>query len=139
MRVLTTGESDIPGSKWGAQPVLHSLVKNGVQVFEYERGVLHAKTVIVDGVYSSLGTYNFDDWSDFRNLEMNVSAYGRDYAAKLTEHFDEDLGVSRQLTLKDFESRSVVQRSLQNVALYVNKMPNFLESDRWREHLKTDC
>eukprot|EP01083_Nonionella_stella_P016925 47268_1 len=139
VRVITCGKSDLFGARWAARRPHEWLMKRGVSVFELQDQVLHAKTIIIDGVYSSIGSYNFDDWSDWRNLETNVSSLCPDHAQTLHNHFESDLNNSKELTLKELESRGVFSRSLHNFAFYASRFPNWVENwDTLNEHLDVD-
>ncbi|MES1921427.1 hypothetical protein MHBO_002958 [Bonamia ostreae] len=72
--IITTGPTDVKLVKLASQIFLSNLVKRGAKIYELQNKVLHAKTIVIDGAYCSLGSFNFDDWSSKRNLEMNVTA-----------------------------------------------------------------
>lgn len=64
MRLLLAGEglTDVPMVRWGGIHVMSTLLKEGVRVYELQNKILHAKTVTIDGIYSSIGSFNFDQY-----------------------------------------------------------------------------
>lgn len=74
------------------------LLRAGIRVFEYEREMLHAKTVEVDGRWSTLGSANLDLRSFRLNFELNIVVYGEGFARDLQRTFLRDLGNSREVS-----------------------------------------
>ena len=110
VRVLTAGRSDVPLVHLASQHLYGRLLRVGVRIFELERRVLHAKTVTVDGVYASVGSFNLDYWSDRRNLEVSVTVLDRGAAATLEEQFRRDLEGAQEVLLAQWARRSWPQR-----------------------------
>ena len=72
--------------------------------------MLHAKTAVIDGVWSTVGSTNMDLWSFLRNDEVNAIILGRDFADKLEAMFRSDLEESTQLLLEQWEKRPLSAR-----------------------------
>ena len=81
------------------------LLRGGVRVFEYAPTMLHAKGLVVDGVWSSIGSVNFDNRSFQLNDEAVLCAQDRPFAALLTQQFERDLDASREMTLEAWSGR----------------------------------
>jgi phosphatidylserine/phosphatidylglycerophosphate/cardiolipin synthase-like enzyme len=60
--ILMAGEglTDVPVTRWASQHIYHQLLKSGVRIYELQSATLHAKTVTIDGLYSSIGSFNWD-------------------------------------------------------------------------------
>ncbi|RME24824.1 MAG: cardiolipin synthase, partial [Deltaproteobacteria bacterium] len=71
---------------------------------EHRPGVLHAKTMVVDGVWSTVGSANMDIRSFHLNFEVNVVASGKQLAEKLRQIFMDDISESVEVTLERLES-----------------------------------
>ncbi|MDB6119172.1 MAG: cardiolipin synthase [Verrucomicrobiaceae bacterium] len=111
VQLLLPGEhSDVPATKAAGRNSYGELIRNGVKVFEYQPGMIHAKTLVVDGLFSVLGTSNLDARSSQINEEIDVTVYDKDFGAQMDQVFAEDLKKSSPYTLKDFENRSVWDR-----------------------------
>jgi cardiolipin synthase A/B len=72
VRLLLPGKSDEPLIVSAAHSHYHALLKAGVKIYEWQGEMLHAKTVSIDGVWSTVGTSNLDWWSIARNSEVNA-------------------------------------------------------------------
>ncbi|HTO03307.1 MAG TPA: cardiolipin synthase, partial [Opitutus sp.] len=86
-------------SRWGP------LLEAGIQIFEYQPTNLHAKVMVVDGVWSSVGSTNFDNRAFRLNDEANLNVYDREFAAQMTRTLANDKLKSREITLEEWRSR----------------------------------
>lgn len=82
-----------------------SLLESGVEIYEYGRGPLHPKTLTIDGLWSFVGTPNFDTRSLLLNFEVGVALYESKLAAQLEEQFADDLEHSERVVLAEFRRR----------------------------------
>lgn len=95
---------------WATYSHLGDLLPLGVRCFLYEKGFLHAKTMVVDGIASSVGTANFDIRSFKLNFETNAFLYNKDIGAQMLKIFQKDMKDSYELSLQEYEQRSVPQK-----------------------------
>jgi cardiolipin synthase len=86
------------------------LLKAGIEILEYNRTMLHQKTMVVDGVWSIVGTTNFDNRSFVHNEESDVCAYDRALASRLHDAFVGDVTGCRPLRYADWRKRSLWTR-----------------------------
>ena len=92
-----------------------SLLRAGVEIYEYRRGVHHSKTLTIDGSWSLIGTPNFDSRSLLLNFENGVAFYDPRIAAELEAHFEEDLDHSRRVLLDLWMRRPTRQVFTENL------------------------
>jgi cardiolipin synthase A/B len=92
------------------------LLKNGVRVYEYRPALLHAKTMVVDGIWATVGSTNLDHRSFSLNEELNVAIYDTDTAQRLERVFTEDLSNSRRVMYEDWNHRGIASRFLELLA-----------------------
>ena len=112
VRLLTAGhESDVPWSRWASMHIYHRLLSRGVRVFELQGRMLHAKTVCIDGLYASVGSFNFDRLSVL-NLELNLTVLDVEVVEQLEAQFFIDLQHSREVRQQDMQSRTWPERLL---------------------------
>ena len=81
-----------------------------MKLYERQDVLLHAKTVVIDGVWSTVGSTNLDWRSFLHNDEINASVLGRDFSAQLDAMFARDLAESNAIDLKQWEHRSILLR-----------------------------
>jgi cardiolipin synthase A/B len=90
-------------------------LKAGIQILEYNHTMLHQKTMVVDSVWSTVGTTNFDSRSFAHNEENNVCFCDRELAGQLEETFMADIKGCAQITLEAWRKRPVLAKSIQAV------------------------
>jgi cardiolipin synthase len=110
-------------SKSDFSPVLHAgrsyyqqLLEAGVKIYELQDAVLHAKTAVIDGVVSTVGSSNLD-WRSFTsNDEVNAVVFGEDFGDAMTRMFRQDQANSRRITAQAWADRPLLQRTKEAMA-----------------------
>jgi len=105
VKILLPGFSDSVLVFYASRHYYSRLLKAGVQLFERRGGMLHAKTAVIDDVWSTIGSSNLDTQSFLTNDEANVVILGRDFADNMQAMFERDLEDSDQITLEEWEKR----------------------------------
>jgi cardiolipin synthase len=108
--ILVPSKSDSELTYTASRSHYGPLLLGGVQIFEYKVSLLHAKTMVVDNVWATIGSTNFDNRSFALNQELNLTVYDSALARRLEEVFQEDLKYSQQVTYKEWQSRSIFER-----------------------------
>jgi cardiolipin synthase len=93
------------------------LLKEGIEIHEYTAALLHAKTMVIDGLWATVGSTNLDHRSFRLNDELNVVAYDRGFAAQLERVFEEDLRYARRVDLEAWRDRGIRGRMLEFMAI----------------------
>jgi cardiolipin synthase A/B len=93
------------------------LLEGGVLIYEYKPALLHAKTMVIDGIWATVGSTNLDHRSFALNEELNVVVYDSGVARRLEDVFEQDLANSRQVTYRDWSRRSLASRFLELLSL----------------------
>lgn len=106
VRLLLQGVSDIPFVKYASRYLYKRYMKNGIRIYEYTESILHAKTAVIDGIWSTIGSSNIDRRSFMKNLELNAVILDQDFGGKMVKTFLKDLKKCREITLNVFEKRS---------------------------------
>jgi cardiolipin synthase len=86
------------------------LLRGGVKLYERKDALLHAKTALIDGVWSTVGSTNLDWRSFIHNQEVNVVVLGADFGDRMRAAFERDLAASSPITLEEWERRPVDDR-----------------------------
>jgi cardiolipin synthase len=110
VRLLTAGVSDVPIARAASQHIYGQFLNHGVRIFEMFDATLHAKTMVIDGLYSTVGSFNLDQFSDKRNLEVNVGMIDPDVARVVEQDFERNLSQAREVTLENWKRRTHWQR-----------------------------
>jgi cardiolipin synthase len=98
------------------------LLRAGVEIYEYTAALLHAKTMVIDGVWATVGSTNLDNLSFAVNEELNLFFYDRGVARQLEQVFLDDVAVSRQLTYEAWTRRGLGARLLEMLALPIRDL-----------------
>ncbi len=106
VRLMVPNKPDHPFVYWATFSNIGDLLKAGATIYIYQKGFLHAKTLVVDGVISSVGTANIDVRSFRLNFEVNAFVYDSVVAKHLSDRFHEDVVESTELTYKLYQARS---------------------------------
>lgn len=112
VKVIVPGVTDVSSIVYAARHRYGDLLKAGVQIFEFQDAVLHAKTAVADGAWSIVGTSNLDVLSFLRNHEVDAVVVGRVFATQMEQMFQDDLERTRQITLAEWRNRPLGYRIL---------------------------
>jgi cardiolipin synthase A/B len=108
--VLAPGKTDSQFTYTASRSHYGALLLGGIQVFEYQASLMHAKTIVVDGVWATIGSTNFDNRSFALNQEINVTVYDKSTAQRVEQIFNDDLKYSKEITYDAWQSRSIFER-----------------------------
>jgi cardiolipin synthase len=107
--------------KYAGRAQYGKLLEACVRIYEWQDGMFHAKTAVIDGQWCTTGTFNFDYMSLRQNLEVNASALDRPLAAKVEQAFGEDLKRAREIDLAEVKFRSLSDRLLESTFYRLRK------------------
>lgn len=117
VRVVVPGEhSDLPIVRQASRLQYELLLRRGIRIFEYAPTMMHAKTMVVDSIWTTIGSSNFDDRSFRLNDEVNVNVYDENIAARMEEMFFEDATRSREITKHKWFKRPLFDRMKESLA-----------------------
>ncbi len=88
IKVITTGPSDIMLAKYAERWMYDWLLRNKIDLYEYQPTVLHAKVAVCDGEWLTIGSYNINDISAYASIELNVDVHNAKFAAALEQTLD---------------------------------------------------
>ena len=118
VRLLLPGpHNDQPLTQSAGRSAYGKLLEGGVQIFEYQPTMIHAKTMVADGMFSMIGSSNLDGRSSEINEELDVVVYDAEFGRRMEEAFEKDLAQSREYTLEEFNSRGVWERFTEWLAI----------------------
>ncbi len=98
------------------------LLEEGIDIYEMNTQVLHAKTISVDGVWSVVGSSNFDYRSASLNEEVDVIVLGKSTANQLDKKFNRDKKNAKKIELKEWKNRPFIQKIKESMSRIVERM-----------------
>jgi cardiolipin synthase len=108
--VLVPGKIDHQITYRASRSNYGRMLLGGIQIYEYMASLMHAKTMVIDGVWATVGSTNFDNRSFALNEELNLTVYDSGVARRLEEAFEQDLKYSRKITYEEWSSRGIGER-----------------------------
>jgi cardiolipin synthase A/B len=112
VEILVPAKSDNLAVQKASMPRWRKVLAAGAEFHEYSPTLFHPKIMIVDGLWSIVGSTNFDDRSLKLNDEADLHVLDAGFAAQLLRTFESDKAKSRPLSEKDLKKRNIVSRAL---------------------------
>ena len=110
VRLLLPGKTDSKLVAYASHSFYDELLRNGVKVYERQTALLHAKTAMIDGVWSTVGSTNLDWRSFLNNQEIDAVVLGQEFGTQMQTMFEEDLLISNQIQLTQWRQRGLSER-----------------------------
>lgn len=112
VRLLLQGpHTDLHLVRYAGRNDYDNLLRGGIEIWEYQRSRLHAKTFVVDGKWASIGSTNLTNRSFSWNYESNVHVFDGDVARRMEEMFERDLTDAKRITLEEWDQRPCGDRT----------------------------
>lgn len=116
LKIMIPNQPDHPFVYWATYASVGELIQHGADVYTYDLGFMHAKTIVVDGKIASVGTTNIDARSFRLNFEMNAILYHQAVAEELELLFLSDVADSEKLTIEKYAARSRMIRFKESIS-----------------------
>jgi cardiolipin synthase len=110
VRLIVPGVSDSPIVRHASRSWYGSLLRKRVRIYECTNALLHAKTAVIDGIWSTVGTSNLDYRSFLHNDEINAVILGRGFARRMEAQFEDDIANSMSIDLETWKRRPFLDR-----------------------------
>jgi cardiolipin synthase len=123
VRVLTVSEkTDVKTTWYAGRDRYEEMLERGIRIYEYQPTMLHSKTIVADGLWSSIGSMNFDNRSMAFNNESNLVVLDRKFGAEMDSVFFDDLRYAKEIKLAEFRKRSRWERMLERGATLLSRL-----------------
>ena len=123
VRILTvSSNTDVRTTWWAGRSRYEELLRAGIRIYEYQPSMMHAKTFIIDGLWGSIGSMNFDNRSLAFNNESNFVFLDKPLGAEMDSVFLDDLTRSKEITLAEFQRRPWYDRLIEYGAAVFSRL-----------------
>jgi cardiolipin synthase A/B len=123
VRILTAGpKTDVKTTWYAGRARYEELLRNGVHIYEYMPTMMHAKTMVVDSLWGTIGSMNFDNRSLAFNNESNLVTLDSALAAQMHHAFADDLRYSKEIHLEEFRRRPWTAKVLEKGANLLSRL-----------------
>lgn len=123
VRIIMPEHSDHPIVDLAARSYFNTLIKSGVKFLLYKERMVHTKTIVIDGYWSSIGTMNMDSISLVYNFEANIVTSNSKFAEELVSHFVHDTQNTEEVLMENWQRRPFIERFATS---FVRLFRNFL-------------
>lgn len=113
--------TDNPIVQHASHRQFHRLLELGVEIYVYDKTLLHQKVMVVDGMWSSIGSTNFDDRSFELNDEIQIGILDHDIASQLQDAWERDMRFARKIEMEEWSERGWWHRIKDHLAYLVNE------------------
>jgi cardiolipin synthase len=120
VRVLVPGVTDIDVILFASRARYGDLLYDGVRLFEIQDTVLHAKTAVIDGIWSTVGSSNLDYRSFLHNDEVNAIVLGARFGRLMEAQFSKDAAAAKPVLLEEWRKRPLGERALETLSRVVD-------------------
>jgi cardiolipin synthase len=122
VQVLLPGQIDHQIVRQASRAGFEPLFQADVEIFEYQPALLHAKTMVIDGTWSTIGSANFDNRSFSLNDELNVVIYGSAFGSLMDGVFAQDVRRAQRIAYEDWQSRPITDRLVELIVLPIRDL-----------------
>ena len=122
IRVLVPSKSDIAVVQYALEAMYESLLRHGIEIYSYPGPMMHAKTAIIDDRFATIGSFNLDERSRSKNLEVNVGVEDEEFATYVRKWFDRDVENATLIDLYEWRARPLVRRGIEYMAYALRKL-----------------
>jgi cardiolipin synthase A/B len=118
VRIVVPGRhTDARVGRWAAQGLYADLLRAGAEIYEYQPTMIHCKVMVIDGLWSSVGSANFDDRSFRLNDEANLNVFSADLANEQIRYIEADIAQSKRMMPRRWARRAIGRRVYEQLAL----------------------
>ncbi len=116
VKIILPEKNDSFLTNYSSRSYIQNLLEAGVKIYFYKKGFTHSKLLMVDAVFSTVGTTNMDIRSFDQNFEVNALIYDEKITSELVEAFTEDISFSEKVELETFKNRKLIHKFSESVA-----------------------
>ncbi len=121
VKILVPLKTDIKIVDIGMATFFRDMMQHRIRIFRYSKTIIHGKTGVIDGSWSTIGSLNLDNLSLRYNFEGNIVSTDPLFASELESQFHDDLAISKELTLEEWYKRPLLQKFLEILVWPIRK------------------
>lgn len=135
VQVILAGTSDIKIAKYAERYMYRWLLKNGIEIFEYQKSVLHGKMAAYDGEWSTVGSYNINTVSAYASIELNLAVNDHTFVKQVEQTLNEImLKDCVKITSQNLNASRWITRIAQRSSYYLYRVLFFIFTFYFKQH-----
>lgn len=118
IQLILSGVSDLPMTRRASCYLYSKLLKHNIELYEWNQSVLHGKAMVVDGSWSTIGSFNLNNLSSYASIEMNVGIESPTFTTLFEKELQEILLQCQKITPESFQTRNTISSKINNALSY---------------------
>lgn len=118
IQLILSGVSDLPMTRRASCYLYSKLLKHNIELYEWNQSVLHGKAMVVDGSWSTIGSFNLNNLSSYASIEMNVGIESPAFATLFEVELQQILLQCQRITPESFQTRNTIRSKINNALSY---------------------
>ncbi|TRX22184.1 phospholipase D-like domain-containing protein [Flavobacterium franklandianum] len=114
IKLILSGISDVPMARRASCHLYSKLLRFNIELYEWKKSVLHGKIAVIDGNWTTIGSFNLNNLSSFASIEMNVAIDSEDFATNYLLHLNEIIAQCDRITPETLKLTHVLTSKLTN-------------------------
>ena len=118
IQLILSGISDLPMTRRASCYLYNKLLQHNIELYEWNQSILHGKAMVVDGSWSTIGSFNLNNLSSYASIEMNVGIESPAFASLFEKELQEILLQCQKITPESFQTRNTIRSKINNALSY---------------------
>ena len=118
IKLILSGKSDLPLTRRATCFLYGKLLSYNIELYEWNESILHGKVAVVDGNWSTIGSFNLNNLSSYGSLEMNVEVLSSSFSAVFQEHLNEIITQCQRITSESLKTKTSIMTKFINLVSY---------------------
>ena len=118
IKLILSGKSDLPITRRATCFLYNRLLKDNIELYEWDKSVLHGKAAVIDGKLVTIGSFNLNNLSSYGSLEANVEIHSESFSAMFHKHLSEIIAQCQSITQKSLKTKTTVMTKFINLVSY---------------------
>jgi cardiolipin synthase len=119
IKLIVSGISDVPVLRSASLYLYSILLKYNIEIYEWNKSVLHGKAAVIDGKWTTVGSFNINNLSSFGSIEMNVEINSTSFSEKYLLHLNKIINQCSNLTIESLKNRDGKFTKYSNLLSYL--------------------
>lgn len=119
VKLILTKNADVPFIQRATRHLYGSLLNHNIEIYEWDKSVLHGKVAVADGRWATIGSFNLNHLSAYASIELNVEIYSVQFAGRLTEELENVIAQCHLVTGDEFKKQGFLSKTQDVLSYYI--------------------
>jgi cardiolipin synthase len=118
IKLILSGKSDLPLTRRATCFLYGKLLDYNIELYEWNQSILHGKVAVIDGYWSTIGSFNLNNLSSYGSLEMNVEVLSSSFSTLFQEHLNDIIAQCQSITPESLKTKTTIMTKFINLISY---------------------